>query len=108
LEEVLKQEQSDYFKGAALQRYGHTYDMAVKIIRAFAEWKNLPCQTEEQCFTTAVNSGWMEKLPDWKEMATDYQRINAKPQQDVEIVYAKLATYQQAFSNLFAKLKGIV
>ena len=29
LAEVLKQEQNDYFKGAALQRFGHTYDIAI-------------------------------------------------------------------------------
>ena len=29
LEEVLKQEKTDYFKGAALQRFGHTYDITI-------------------------------------------------------------------------------
>ena len=107
LDEVLKQEQSDYFKGAALQRFGHTYDMTLKVLRAFAESNNLPCQTDEQCFETAVNNGWMEKQSDWKEMAADYQRINQKPTQDAEIVYGNLATFHQTFSQLFAKLKAI-
>ena len=107
LDEVLKQEQSDYFKGAALQRFGHTYDMTLKVLRAFAESNNLPCQTDEQCFETAVNNGWMEKQSDWKEMAADYQRINQKPTQDAEIVYGKLATFHNTFSQLFAKLKAI-
>ena len=107
LDEVLKQEQSDYFKGAALQRFGHTYDMTLKVLRAFAESNNLPCQTDEQCFETAVNNGWMEKQSDWKEMAADYQRINQKPPQDAETVYGKLATFYNTFSQLFAKLKAI-
>ena len=107
LDEVLKQEQSDYFKGAALQRFGHTYDMTLKVLRAFAESNNLPCQTDEQCFETAVNNGWMEKQSDWKEMAADYQRINQKPPQDAETVYGKLATFHNTFSQLFAKLKAI-
>ena len=107
LDEVLKQEQSDYFKGAALQRFGHTYDMVLKTLRAFAQWQNLPCQTDEQCFETAVNKGWMEKQSDWKEMAADYQRINQKPPQDAETVYGKLATFHKTFSQLFAKLKAI-
>ena len=107
LDEVLKQEQSDYFKGAALQRFGHTYDMTLKVLRAFAESNNLPCQTDEQCFETAVNNGWMEKQSDWKEMAADYQRINQKPPQDAETVYGKLAPFHNALSKLFTKLKAI-
>lgn len=107
LDEVLKQEQSDYFKGAALQRYGHTYDIVLKTLRAFAKWQNLPCQTEEQCFETAVSSGWIGTQSDWKEMVTDYQRINQKPPQDAEIVYGKLATFHSTFSQLFAELKVI-
>ncbi len=105
LDEVLKQDQSDYFKGAALQRFGHTYDMVLKTLRAFAQWQNLSCQTDEQCFETAVNNGWMEKKTDWKEMAADYQRINQKPPQDAENVYGKLPTFHNELSQLFLKLK---
>jgi hypothetical protein len=108
LDEVLKQEQSDYFKGAALQRFGHTYDMVLKTLRAFAQWQNLPCQTDEQCFEAAVSSGWMEKQSDWKEMVADYQSINQKPPQDAETVYGKLATFHLALSQLFAKLKAFI
>ena len=107
LDEVLKQEQSEYFKGAALQRFGHTYDMVLKTLRAFAQWKNLPCQTDEQCFETAVSNGWMQKQPNWKEMTTDYQRINHKPPQDVGTVYEKLPVFHNALSQLFTKLKTL-
>ena len=106
LDEVLKQEQSDYFKGAALQRFGHTYDMVLKTLRAFAQWQNLPCQTDEQCFEAAVSSGWMKKQSDWKEMVTDYQCINQKPPQNAETVYGKLATFHHTFSQLFVELKS--
>ena len=107
LDEVLKQEKSDYFKGAALQRFGHTYDMVLKTLRAFAQWQNLPCQTDEQCFETAVSNGWMQKLTDCKEMATDYQLINHKPPQDAGTVYEKLPAFYNALSQLFAKLKTL-
>ena len=107
LDEVLKQEQSDYFKGAALQRFGHTYDIVLKNLRAFAKWQNLPCQTDEQCFETAVSIGWMQKQPDWKEMAIDYQLINHKPPQDAGTVYEKLPDFYNALNQLFAKLKTL-
>jgi hypothetical protein len=108
LDEVLKQDQSDYFKGAALQRYGHTYDMVLKTLRAFAQEQNLPSQTDEQCFETAVNRGWMQKQADWKKMIEDYQRINQKPPQDAETVYGRLPNFHNDLSQLFAKLKTFV
>ena len=108
LDEVLKQEESDYFKGAALQRFGHTYDIALKIIRNFAQSKGIPCKMDERCFETAVQNGWMERQPHWTEIAADYQRINHKPQQGTENIYSKLATYHKAFHYLFAQLKKLV
>jgi len=78
LAEVLKQEQNDYFKGAALQRFRHTYDIAIKAIRSISRRKNLSCQTDEQCFETALENGWLEKQLCWTEMIEDYKRINQK------------------------------
>ena len=60
LAEVLKQEQNDYFKGAALQRFGHTYDIAIKVIRSIAQWKNLPYQTDEQCFRSEEHTSELQ------------------------------------------------
>ena len=108
LEEVIKQEQSDYFKGAALQRFGHTYDITIKILRSFAKCQDLPCQTDEQCFETAVKSGWMERIFDIKELIYDYKLIIQKPQQDVENIYKKLNSYHKAFSYIFKQLKKVV
>jgi len=107
LDEVLKQEQNDYFKRAALQRFGHTYEIAIKVIKSIAQWKNLPCQTDEQCFETALEKGWLEKQLCWTEMIEDYQRINQESQTDTENVYLNLTTYHKTFSHLFTHLKKI-
>ena len=107
LEEVIKQEQTDYFKGAALQRFCHTYAITIKIIRSFAKCQDLPCQTDEQCFETAVTNGWIEKFFDINELINDYQRITQKSQKDVENIYKKLAFYHKAFSYLFKQLKKV-
>ena len=107
LNEVIKQEQNDYFRGAALQRFGHTYDITIKVLRSFAKCQSLPCQTDEQCFRTALENGWLEKQPPWAEMIEDYKRINQKPQTDTENVYLKLTAYHKAFSYLFTRLKTI-
>ena len=108
LAEVLKQEQNDYFKRAALQRFGHTYEIAIKVIKSIAQWKNLPCQTDKQCFETASKNGWLGKQRCWTEMIEDYQRINQKLQQNTEDIYLKLPTYYKAFSSLFTQIKKMV
>ena len=72
LNEVIMQEKNDYFMGAALQRFGHTYDITVKVLRSFAKHQGLSCQTDEQCFETAVTNGWMEKICNINEVI-DYQ-----------------------------------
>ncbi len=107
LDEVLKQEQSDYFKGAALQRFGHTYIIALKTIRAFSQWKGMPFGTDDECFNTAGTKGWLAQEADLKTMSRDYQRINEKPQRDVENVYEKLSIYHQVFNYLFVQLRNI-
>ncbi|GIT65118.1 MAG: hypothetical protein Ct9H300mP23_07450 [Nitrospinota bacterium] len=62
--EVLKQEQNDYFKGAALQRFGHTYDIAIKVIGSIAQGKKtFHTKPREQCFETALENGWLDKKP---------------------------------------------
>ena len=94
LEEVLKQEQTD--------------DITIKIIRSFAKYQELPRQTDEQCFETAVTNGWMERIFDINELINDYQHITQKPQQNVENIYKKLTTYHKAFSYLFKQLKRVV
>lgn len=108
LEEILKQEKSDYFKSAALQRFGHTYNIALKIIRSYSQLKSIPCEMDDRCFETAVQKGWMKKQPEWKEIAADFQRINQKPQQNTESIYSKLATYHNALNYLFAQLKELI
>ena len=103
LDEVLKQGNTDYFKSAALQRFGHTYTMAMKSIRRFRESK---AETDdEQCITLAIQNGWIEDQPQWAEMIADQKRINQKPtEQEAETIYQKLPGYLQAFKNLYSLL----
>ena len=108
LEEVLKQEKSDYFKSAALQRFGHTYNIAIKIIQSYAQLKSIPCKMDDRCLETAVQKGWMKNKPEWKEIAADFQRINQKPQRDIESIYSNLTAYHNALHYLFVQLKELI
>ena len=110
LDEVLKQGNTDYFKSAALQRFGHTYTMAIKSIRGFEESKgDIEEFNDEQCIERAKENGWTENPPQWQEMIADFRRINQKPdKQETEAVYQKLPQYQQAFKKLYSHLKNLI
>ena len=106
LDEALKQESTDYFKSAALQRFGHAYTMALKSIRGFGEFTEEA--NDEQCIELAVQKGWTQDQPEWQEMIADYQRINQKSnEQETEAVYQKLPRYQQAFKSLYSRLQNL-
>ena len=110
LDEALKQESTDYFKGAALQRFGHTYTMAIKTIRGFENLQEEAGETnDEQYIEMANQNGWTEDPPQWQEMIADFKRINQKPDmQETDAVYQKLSSYQQAFKNLYSNLLNLI
>jgi hypothetical protein len=112
LDEVLKQGSTDYFKSAALQRFGHTYTMAMKNIRGFEESHSGDPEEENndgRCVELAMQNGWTEEQSQWEEMIADYQRINQKPdEKEAETIYQKLPRYQQAFKYLYAHLQSLI
>jgi hypothetical protein len=110
LDEALKQENTDYFKGATLQRFGHTYNMVIKSIRGFENPLEEDGETkDERYIEMAIQNGWTEDPPQWLEMIADYKRINQKPdKQETEAVYQKLPRYQQAFKNLYSNLQSLI
>jgi len=110
LDEALKQKSTDYFKGAALQRFGHTYTMAIKCIRGFENPLEEDDKTnDERYIEMAIQNGWTEDPTQWLKMIVDYKHINQKPKkQETEAVYQKLPRYQQALKNLYLNLKNLI
>ena len=110
LDEILKQGETDYFKSAALQRFGHAYTMSIKSINEFIGPKDRKEEIkDEECIKLATQNGWNVDPIKWHEMITDYQRINQKPDdQQTEAVYQKLPDYQQAMKSLYSKLKSLL
>ncbi len=103
LDEVLKQGSSDYFKSAALQRFGYAYVMAIKTIRGFAEIDD--GTGDEECVARAIRNGWTEDPSQWAGMTADYKRVNQKPTgREAEVIYQKLPRYLQTFRKLYSRL----
>ena len=61
LKEAIEKEDTEYYRGAALQRFGLTYDTALKTIRAFAKEQDHTCTGDESCFLWVEEKQWLKK-----------------------------------------------
>lgn len=105
MEEVQREEKTDYFRDAALQRYGFTFDSALKCIRAGAHLQNLQCETAEECFGLAERQNWLGPNVDWQDMVTAHAQMNPTSVQDhADAIYEKLTTFQSQLKNLYHSL----
>jgi len=61
LKEVIEKEDTDYYRGTALQRFRLTYEVALKTIRAFAEQEGKIFSSDESCFQWVEEKQWLKK-----------------------------------------------
>ena len=59
LQQMEKNEPTDYYRDAALQRFEFTFNTAVKCIRAGALIQNTTCESPEECFALAERKEWV-------------------------------------------------
>ena len=77
LKEVIEKEDTDYYRGAALQRFSLTYEVALKAIRAFAEQEGKSFSSDESCFQWIEEKQWLEKKSDWITVIQNYNKIKS-------------------------------
>ena len=75
LKEVIEKEDTDYYRGAALQRFRLTYEVALKAIRAFAEQEGKSFSSDESCFQWIEEKQWVKKISDWESVINNYNKI---------------------------------
>ena len=80
LKEVIEKEDTDYYRGAALQRFRLTYEVALKAIRAFAEKEGKSFSSDESCFQWIEEKQWLEKKSDWITVIQNYKKIKSMPE----------------------------
>ena len=106
LKEAIAKEDTEYYRGAALQRFGLTYDTALKTIRAFAKEQGHTCTGDESCFLWVEEKQWLKKDTDWNVILVDYQRIQRQPEgEEADKIYDQLKTYYILFSHLSECMK---
>ena len=100
-EETMENEDTEYYKGAALHRFMLTCSVALEAIRAFAKGQGRICSTEESCFQWVEDKHWLEKNANWNVMLEDYEKVKFSPKdKEVDNIYIKLKTYYILLSHL--------
>ncbi|MEE9258171.1 MAG: nucleotidyltransferase substrate binding protein [Nitrospinaceae bacterium] len=108
MEESLKNEPTEYYRDAALQRFGHTFDLAVKCLKTFAAEKGTECESAEQCFKFAAENHWLVPGADWQEMIDAYKKVNQRLKGNpADETFAKLDRYYKFFESLYENLKRV-
>ena len=77
LKEVLEKEDTEYYRGAALQRFRLTYEVALKAIHSFAEQEGNNFFSDESYFQWAEEKQWLKKNPDWISVIQNYNKLKS-------------------------------
>ncbi len=108
LQQMEKNELTDYYRDAALQRFEFTFSTAVKCIRAGALKQNITCESPEECFALAERMEWLPEGTAWKSMLQDYE--NMKPEsvsKNANAIFANLEKYREQLKTLFERLSKL-
>ena len=94
LKEVIEKEDTDYYRGTALQRFSLTYEVALKTIRAFAEQEGKIFSSDELCFQWIEEKQWVKKISDWESVINNYNKIkNSSEEKSTDDTYKQLRNY---------------
>ena len=94
LKEVIEKEDTDYYRGAALQRFNFTYEVALKAIRAFAGQEGKSFPSDESCFQWIEEKQWVKKMSDWESVINSYNKIkNSLEEKSTNNTYKQLRNY---------------
>jgi len=104
LQEILGREKTDYYRDASLQRFGFTFSLGLKCIRA-AAGNDPQCETPHQCFQLAAEKGWLDESADWKNLMASHEKTDPSViDSHADAVYKNLAVHLKDFQGLHAKL----
>ena len=101
LKEAIEKEDTDYYRGAALQRFRLTYEVALKAIRAFAEQEGKSFSSDESCFQWIEEKQWVKKISDWESVINNYNKIkNSSEEKSTDNTYKQLRNYYSLFYDM--------
>jgi len=108
LEEIQKNEKTEYYQKAILQRYEFTFESAVRCIKAGAHLNDRQCSTPEECFQLAHQMGWLKTNSQWSDLVEDYQSMNPNSVQQVgPVINDKMSSYTGEFKILLDRMSAL-
>ncbi len=108
LRQMEKNEATDYFRDAALQRFEFTFTAALKCIRAGALISNSTCESPEECLQLAERMGWLPVGSPWQELLQDYENMKSEAApENANTLFAHLKNYRETFHMLFERLSAL-
>ena len=107
-EEILKNEKSDYYRDAALQRFSFTCDMALKSIRSLASEQEKTCETFQQSIEWCLKKNWLDESAPWKEITESYGQATQKlKDESADLEYEKLGSHCQLLKKIYQHLETL-
>jgi len=108
LKEAIEKEDTDYYRGAALQRFSLTYEVALKAIRAFAEQEGKSFSSDESCFKWTEEKKWSKKKSDWITVIQNYKKVKNLPKEkSTGNAYSKLRDHYLLFNYINESLNEL-
>ena len=103
--EAINKEDTEYYRGAALQRFGLTYKVAMKVIIAFAIEEGETCVSDEDCFKWLKKKQGIEKDSDWNLLIKNYQSTLNQPQvTTINEIYHNLRGHYSLLNSLSERM----
>ena len=108
LQQMEKNEATDYYRDAALQRFDFTFNTAVKCVQAGALKQDMTCESPEECFALAERMEWLPQGKEWKNMLQDYKNMKSESaSKDADVIFANLKNHSGQLKVLFDRLSEL-
>jgi hypothetical protein len=108
LQQMEKNEPTDYYRDAALQRFDFTFNTAVKCIQAAALKQNMTCESPEECFALAERMKWLTQGAEWKNILQDHENMKSESDSiNADDIFANLKNHSGQFKILFDRLSEL-
>ena len=105
LKEVIEKEDTEYYRGAALQRFRLTYEVVLKAIRAFAKQEGKVFPTDDACFQWVEEKQWLKKKLDWAAVIKNYKKVKNLPKEkSTDGIYNELQGYYALLYDMIESL----
>ncbi|OGL77940.1 hypothetical protein A3J43_00380 [Candidatus Uhrbacteria bacterium RIFCSPHIGHO2_12_FULL_54_23] len=105
LGDALAQEETEFMRDSAIQRFEFTLDLAWKAVKALLQGKGIACYSPKDCFREAYQQGWIDYDEYWLEMV-DLRNLTVHTYKD-ELARKVYAELPQCLTHLQSLLKSL-